>query len=87
MNRKKLSGFKKADYDPTEWDESQSVAVTPEKRTQKSELSTSIRLPKGMVTKLRRIAIQKGNIGYQTLIKIWLAERLESEGGKSKKRA
>ena len=86
MNRKKARGFKKADYDPSEWDESRSVAVTPERKKQNSELSTSIRLPKGMVTRLRRIAIQKGDIGYQTLIKIWLAERLESEG-KTKKRA
>jgi hypothetical protein len=86
MKDDKANAFKKSHYDPTAWDESKSVAVTPERRMQKSELSTSIRLPKGMVTKLRRIAVQKGDIGYQTLIKIWLAERLEVEG-KAKKRS
>jgi len=79
-------GYKKGDYDPSEWDEARSVKVVPEKRQSKSELSTSIRLPKGMVSKLRTIANQKGDIGYQTLIKIWIAERLEKES-KQKRRA
>jgi hypothetical protein len=65
-------------YDPSEWDESKSVEVTPEPRMT-SGVSTSIRLPKEMVAKLRRIARRKGDIGYQTLLKIWIAERLEQE--------
>ncbi len=65
-------------YNPSEWDESKSVKVTPEKRVF-SGISTSIRLPKEMVAKLRRIARKKGDIGYQTLLKIWIAERLEKE--------
>lgn len=65
-------------YNPAEWDEGKSVVVDPEKR-QGSEVSTSIRLPKTMVSKLRRVAQRKGDIGYQTLIKIWIAERLEEE--------
>ncbi|OGQ34356.1 MAG: hypothetical protein A3F16_01230 [Deltaproteobacteria bacterium RIFCSPHIGHO2_12_FULL_43_9] len=65
-------------YDPNEWDESKSETVTPEKRTRPG-ISTSIRLPKSMVTKLRKIAKKKGDIGYQTLLKIWIAERLEEE--------
>lgn len=65
-------------YDPNEWDESKSITVTPEKRI-KPGISTSIRLPKSMVTKLRKIAKKKGDIGYQTLLKIWIAERLEEE--------
>lgn len=69
---------KKEKYNPKEWDESKSEAVTPEPRM-KSGVSTSIRLPKGMVTKLRRVAKKKGDIGYQTLLKIWIAERLEKE--------
>lgn len=36
-------------------------------------------MPKKMVDKLRRIAKKKGGIGYQTLLKIWIAERLEKE--------
>ena len=65
-------------YDPKEWDESKSVTVTPESRI-RAGISTSIRLPKEMVIKLRRIARKKGDIGYQTLLKIWIAERLEKE--------
>ncbi len=65
-------------YKASDWDEKKSVRVTPEKKT-KSEVSTSIRLPKNMVDKLRKIAKRKGDIGYQTLLKIWIAERLEQE--------
>lgn len=65
-------------YDPKEWDESKSVEVVPEQR-KASGISTSIRLPKEMVSKLRKIAKKKGDIGYQTLLKIWIAERLEKE--------
>ena len=61
-----------------EWDEPKSVTVDRGKR-ESSELSTSIRLPKHMVSKLRRVAQRKGGIGYQTLIKMWIAERLEKE--------
>jgi hypothetical protein len=69
---------KKDKYVPSEWDESKSVEVVPEKRTA-SGISTSIRLPKDMVAKLRKIARKKGDVGYQTLLKIWIAERLEKE--------
>lgn len=65
-------------YDPAEWDESQSVTVDPEPR-KLTGLSISIRLPRPMVAQLRRIARKKGGIGYQTLMKIWIAERLEKE--------
>jgi hypothetical protein len=71
-------GSMKKRYDAKEWDESRSVRVTPEPRM-RSGISTSIRLPKEMVAKLRKIAKKKGNIGYQTLLKIWIAERLEQE--------
>jgi hypothetical protein len=69
---------KKIKYNAKEWDEKKSVKIVPEKKN-KSEVSTSIRLPKNMVDKLRRIAKRKGDIGYQTLLKIWIAERLELE--------
>ncbi len=32
-----------------------------------------------MVSQLRKVAQKKGGVGYQTLIKIWIAERLEKE--------
>ena len=69
---------KSYEYDPSEWDEEKSERVIPEPRM-KSGISTSIRLPKEMVTKLKRVAKKKGDIGYQTLLKIWIAERLEEE--------
>ncbi len=69
---------KKLEYNSKDWDEKESVKVTPEPRI-KSGVSTSIRLPKDMVAKLRKVAKRKGDIGYQTLIKIWIAERLDEE--------
>lgn len=72
--KKKKKAYK---YNPNEWDESKTVVVNPEKRM--SGISTSIRLPKDMVVKLKKIARKKGDIGYQTLLKIWIAERLEKE--------
>lgn len=72
--KKKAKGYK---YDPREWDETKSVEVVPNKKP--SGISTSIRLPKDMVAKLKRVARKKGDIGYQTLLKIWIAERLEKE--------
>lgn len=68
---------KKYKYNPAEWDESKSVDVVPEKNLK--GYSTSIRLSKDMIDELRRIARRKGDIGYQTLLKIWIAERLEKE--------
>ncbi|MBI3019052.1 MAG: hypothetical protein HYY61_04095 [Deltaproteobacteria bacterium] len=72
---KKHSSYK---YNPNEWDESKSVEVTPEPRI-KAGISTSIRLPHPMVIQLKKVAKKKGDIGYQTLLKIWIAERLEKE--------
>jgi len=65
-------------YDSSEWDEAKSEKVTPERRVL-AGVSTSIRLPKEMVAQLKKIARKKGDIGYQTLLKIWIAERLEKE--------
>ncbi len=75
---KKRKQTKAKEYDPSEWDEEKSTAVDPAPRV-RFGISTSIRLPREMVTKLRRIAKKKGGIGYQTLLKIWIAERLEKE--------
>jgi hypothetical protein len=78
MKRRMGKVSRAVSYKSSEWDDSRSVVVEPEKRS-KSEVSTSIRLSKAMVNKLRRVAHRKGDIGYQTLIKIWIAERLEKE--------
>jgi hypothetical protein len=67
--KKKAKAYK---YNPNEWDDSKSEQVTPESRL-KSGISTSIRLPKKMVNKLRKVAKRKGDIGYQALLKIWIA--------------
>ncbi len=72
--KKKSKAYK---YDANEWDDDRSVEVVPEKKS--TGVSTSIRLPKEMVAKLRKVARKKGDIGYQTLLKIWIAERLEKE--------
>ena len=78
MGSMRTNSKRKIIYNPAEWDEAKSVSVVPGKRAD-SGISTSIRLPKDMVAKLRRIARRKGDIGYQTLLKIWIAERLEEE--------
>ena len=80
--KKKTKSVKDREYNPAEWDDSKTVEVNPEPRS-RSGVSTSIRLPKDMVAKLRKIAMKKGDIGYQTLIKIWIAERLEDEINKA----
>jgi hypothetical protein len=64
-------------YIPQEWDEEKSVFVIPNDGLK--GVSTSIRLPQDMIEKLKKIAQKKGGIGYQTLLKIWIAERLEKE--------
>lgn len=75
--KKRPKGFKPYKYDEKEWDFEKAVEVTPDKKTR--AVSTSIRLPLEMVQKLRRMAKKKGSIGYQTLLKMWIAERLEKE--------
>jgi hypothetical protein len=72
---------KKYKYNPTEWDDSKSVTVEPE--AHERGYSTSIRLSKKMIDGLRKVAKRKGDVGYQTLIKIWIAERLEKETSKA----
>ena len=78
MKKLNKAKSKNEKYNPTEWDESAAIAVIPEKRAIVG-ISTSIRLPSNMVAKLKRVAARKGDVGYQTLLKIWIAERLEKE--------
>jgi predicted DNA binding CopG/RHH family protein len=79
MKTRKRKKNQKYTYDPGEWDESKGIHVKSDRKKTVNELSTSIRLPVSMVNKLRKVASRKGEIGYQTLIKIWIAERLEKE--------
>jgi hypothetical protein len=78
MKKTKKSRASNEKYDPSEWDDSASVSVVPEQRKVLG-ISTSIRLPPAMLSKLKRVAARKGDVGYQTLLKIWIAERLEKE--------
>lgn len=59
-----------------EFDQSQALHVPARKRESKL---ISIRLPMNLLNRLRDIAIRKGDIGYQQLIKTYLAESLERE--------
>lgn len=85
MRKKKMAKRhkKRLKYNPKEWDESKSVMVDPEPRI-RAGISTSIRLPRPMIIRLKRVAKKKGDIGYQTLLKIWIAERLEKEAASKK---
>ncbi len=58
------------------FDESQALHV-PAKKLQSRLIS--IRLPTGMLDGLRDVAVKKGNIGYQQIIKIFIADGLARE--------
>ena len=60
-----------------EFDESQALHV-PAKKTENKLIS--IRLPSVMIQGLRNIAIERGDIGYQQLIKIFIADGLSRSG-------
>jgi len=57
MKKNKVASSK-TEYDPNEWDESKAVRVNPEPQM-KSGISTSIRLPRIMLAKLRQVAKRK----------------------------
>ena len=59
-----------------EFDHSQALHVPAKKRESKL---ISIRLPMILLKQLRDIAIKKGDIGYQQLIRTYLAEGVERE--------
>ncbi|MBI3615431.1 MAG: hypothetical protein HY211_02825 [Candidatus Omnitrophica bacterium] len=56
-----------------DFDENQALYVPGKKRESKP---ISIRLPMDMIRQLRAVAMQKGNIGYQQLIRMLLDEAL-----------
>lgn len=62
-----------------EFDESEAIRVPAKRRDSKL---ISIRLPMDMLKQLREVAEKHGDIGYQQLIKAYLAESLERELGR-----
>lgn len=50
--------------------------------TKRENVLISIRLPVSMIQKLREIAIQKGDIGYQQMIKTYIAEGILKDSQK-----
>lgn len=54
-----------------DFDESEALHVPAKKRESKL---ISIRLPSVMIKELRDLAVRKGDVGYQQLIKIFIAE-------------
>lgn len=62
-----------------EFDEAEAIRVPAKRRDSKL---ISIRLPMAMLKQLRDIAQKRGDIGYQQLIKTYLAESLEREQGR-----
>jgi hypothetical protein len=61
----------------SDFDDSQALFVPA--RNRESKL-ISIRLPISMIKELRAVAIKKGDIGYQQLIKIFIADGLLKSG-------
>lgn len=89
--RKKLPKFKDetaerkfwADHDSTEyinWDSAKRVVLPNLKPSQKT---ISLRLPEMMLAALKRLA-NKRDIPYQSLLKMFLAERIEEETRRSR---
>ena len=62
-----------------EFDEAEAIRVPAKRRDSKP---ISIRLPMDMLKQLRDVAQKRGDIGYQQLIKTYLAESLEREQGR-----
>lgn len=59
-----------------DFDESEAIHIPAKKLESKL---ISIRIPMNMLDKLREVAVQKGHIGYQQLIKTYVAEGLLRE--------
>jgi len=92
-NRKKIPSFKNEDeersfwskHDSTDyldWDKAKKVALLNLKPSVKT---ISIRLPEIMLEKLRLLA-NKRDVPYQSLVKMFLAERIQVELGMANKR-
>jgi predicted DNA binding CopG/RHH family protein len=92
-NRKKIPSFKNEDeqrnfwskHDSTDyldWNKAKKVALPNLKPSVKT---ISIRLPEIMLEKLRLLA-NKRDVPYQSLVKMFLAERIQVELGMANKR-
>ncbi|MFA5890317.1 MAG: BrnA antitoxin family protein [Actinomycetota bacterium] len=62
-----------------EWDQAERVVLSNLKPSQKT---ISLRLPEMMLAELKRLA-NKRDVPYQSLLKMFLAERLDEESRKS----
>jgi len=92
-NRKRIPKFKNEDEernfwskndstDYFDWDKAKKVALPNLKPSVKT---ISIRLPEIMLEKLRLLA-NKRDVPYQSLLKMFLAERIQAELGMANKR-
>jgi predicted DNA binding CopG/RHH family protein len=61
--------------DYIDWNQAQQVALPKLKPSTKT---ISLRLPESMLTELKRLA-NKRDVPYQSLVKMYLADRLEKE--------
>ena len=61
------------------FDKSQALHVPAKKR---ENILISIRLPENMIEQLREIAVRKGDIGYQQMIKTYIAEGILGENSR-----
>ena len=64
-----------------DFDKSREIFIPAKKRENKL---ISIRLPMQMIKKLREVAIVKGDIGYQSLIKTYISEGLSNDEATTK---
>jgi predicted DNA binding CopG/RHH family protein len=86
MKKKKTPKFKSEEKEREFWAKEDSVAYVDWSRARRAILpklkpslkTISIRLPKMMLAELKLLA-NKRDVPYQSLIKIFLAERLEKE--------
>ncbi len=88
MKRKKLPNFKTEQEEREFWDTHSSeeyvdwdkieVINTPFPKLKPSTKTISIRLPETMIEELKSLA-NKNDVPYQSLIKIYLAERIVQE--------
>ena len=62
--------------DHVDWDKAERVRFP---NLKPSTRSISLRLPQGLLDELK-VAANKRDVPYQSLIKVWLAERLADEG-------
>jgi predicted DNA binding CopG/RHH family protein len=93
--RKKIPKFSSEEAERQFWSRADSTAYVDWSHAERAELpklrptlrTISIRLPESMIAQLKRLA-NKRDVPYQSLLKVFLAERIyaEAEAEKSSKR-